>query len=60
MVKVIFKHHKIRCSRCRSLLKYDTDDLKVDKRFEGIYKDYYIECPVCKNGVEVSVNQYKS
>ena len=41
-------------------MKYDTEDLKETKYSDGSYRGYYIECPVCKNGVEVSTNYYKN
>lgn len=60
MIKVIFKNNRIRCNKCKSVLKYNTEDIKEAKYSDGSHREYYIECPVCKNGVEVSTNYYKN
>lgn len=56
MVKVLWKRHFIKCTFCKSILKFDSEDVQEEKRCFGMISMHYIVCPVCKGHVYFQVN----
>lgn len=54
MIEVSHKRNKVKCAYCKSILKFNIEDIKEQKY--DLYKENYIVCPVCKGSTEISTD----
>ena len=47
MVKAIKRNNKTKCEECRSILKFEKEDV-IDKKYaDGSHRRFVVKCPVC-------------
>ncbi len=47
MVKVIKKNNKTKCYECKSILKFEKEDIIEKKYSDGSHRISVIKCPIC-------------